>query len=405
MPQWRWEDRINVDRLRKERVEKLREEMKKNGIGTYLCFDAPNIKYLTDIHQPKLLEKVALHENVIFPRTGDPILYTWGSRWKRIRDELAPWLKGNVKPGFRLGFYLMRNAYPEDFIADLKKTMAEHGVSNEAVAIDMPVISLDLKQIFEKGGIRVVDGGPFIRKARMIKTPDEIECQRIASSVCDEAYARMREAIRPGIREYELESIAIDTALKRGADEAMAILVCSGENTTPNMGGASDRPLRRGDLIFFDLADISWKGYRVCYYRTFSCGKPTQRQKDNYQECMSLTYKAIEKVKAGVSSAEIVKAWPPPEHWGAKTWWEISECAIGHGIGLWVQEAPGISPLISIQHPITLEENMVIALETWYGDKQHPTDGARFEETIVVKKEGYELLTLWPKDEITEAFF
>jgi Xaa-Pro aminopeptidase len=404
MPQWRWEDRINLDRLRKERVEKLREEMKRNGIGTYLCFDPPNVKYLTDIHQAKLLEKVALSENVIFPRTGDPILYTWGSRWRRIRDELAPWLKGNVRPGFRLGFFLTRNIYPEEFIKDLKETMAEHGLSNEPLAIDMPVITLDLRQIFEKAGIKVVDGGPFIRRARMVKTQDEIECQRMASSICDEAYAAMREAIRPGIREYELESIAIDTALKRGADEAMAILVCSGENTTPNMAGAGDRPIRRGDLIFFDMADISWKGYRVCYYRTFSCGKANQRQKDNFQECMDLTYRAIEKVKAGVSTADIVKAWPPPEHWGAKTWWDISECAVGHGIGLWVQEAPGISPLFSVEYPVTLEENMVIALETWYGLKEHPTDGCRFEETLVVKKDGYEILTKWPKDEITEAY-
>lgn len=403
MPQWRWEDRIQLDRMRKERVEKLREEMKKNGIGTFLCFDPPNIRYLTDIHQAKLLEKVALSEHVIFPRTGDPILYTWGSRWRRIRDELAPWLKGNVRPGFRLGFHLTRNIYPEEFIQDLKRTMAEHGLSKEPLAIDMPVITLDLRQLFEKAGIEVVDGGGCIRRARMIKTQDEIECQRMASAICDEAYAALREAVRPGIREYELESIAIDTALKRGADEAMAILVCSGENTTPNMAGAGDRPIRRGDLIFFDLADISWKGYRVCYYRTFSCGKATARQKENYQECLDLTYRAIEKVKAGVSTADIVKAWPPPEHWGAKTWWDISECAVGHGIGLWVQEAPGISPLFSVEYPVTLEENMVIALESWYGTKDHPTDGCRFEETMVVKKDGYEILTRWPKEEITEA--
>jgi len=404
MPQWRWEDRINLDRMRKERIEKLRKEMEKEGIGTFICFDPPNVRYLTDTHQAKLLEKVALAENVIFPRTGDPILYTWGSRWRRIRDELAPWLRGNVRPGFRLGFYLTRNIYPEDFISDLKKTMADYGLSNEPLAIDTPVITIDLRKIFEKAGIRVVDGGPSIRRARMIKTQDEIECQRMASSICDEAYATLREAIRPGIREYELEAIAIDTALKRGADEAMAILVCSGENTTPNMGGAGDRPLRRGDLIFFDLADISWRGYRVCYYRTFSCGKASQRQKENYKECLDLTYRAIEKVKAGVSTADIVKAWPPPEHWGAKTWWDISECAVGHGIGLWVQEAPGISPLFSVQYPTTLEENMVIALESWYGTKEHPTDGCRFEETMVVKKDGYEILTKWPKDEITEIY-
>lgn len=405
MPQFRWEDRINLDRMRKERVEKVRAQMKKEGIGTFLCFDPPNMKYLTDMYLGGLCEKVtALSQNVIFPRTGDPIFYAWGSRWRRMRDELTPWLKGNVRPGFRLGFYLAREIYPEDFINDLKGVMAEHGLSNEPVAIDMPIITLDFKQIFEKAGIKVVDGGSTMRKVRMTKTEDEIACQRMASAIDDEVYSAFQEAIKPGIKEYELWSLGVDVALKRGADEAPTILVCSGENTSPNMGGAGDRPIRRGDLIFFDLADIAWKGYHVCYYRTFSCGKPTRRQKENYKECLDLTYKAIEKVKAGVSTAEIIKAWPAPEHWGAKTWWDISECAVGHGIGLFVQEAPGISPLFSAQYPVILEENMVIALESWYGQKEHPTDGCRFEETLVVKKKGYEILTKWPKDEITECY-
>ena len=170
------------------------------------------------------------------------------------------------------------------------------------------------------------------------------------------------------------------------------------------MGGATDRPLKTGDLIFFDTADIAWRGYHVCYYRTFSCGKASQRQKEYYKECLDLTYRSIEKVKAGVTTADICRAWPSPEHWGAKTWWDISECAVGHGIGMSIQEAPGITPLFSFDYPVTLEENMVIALESWYGSREHPTDGCRFEETLVVRKNGYELLTKWPKDEITECY-
>jgi len=75
------------------------------------------------------------------------------------------------------------------------------------------------------------------------------------------------------------------------------------------------------------------------------------------------------KVKADVTTSELCKTWPGPEHWGAKTWWEISEAAIGHGIRLTTQEPPGITPLFSIEHPVALEENMVIALESWYGSR------------------------------------
>lgn len=45
MPRWRREDRINLDQMRKERVEKLCGEMKREGIGTCLCLDPSKEKY------------------------------------------------------------------------------------------------------------------------------------------------------------------------------------------------------------------------------------------------------------------------------------------------------------------------------------------------------------------------
>jgi Xaa-Pro aminopeptidase len=99
MPQFRWEDRIDLARMRKERIEKLREEMKKDGIGTYVCFNVANCRYLTDVYPAPLVEKIALSNNVVFPRTGDPILFEWGQIDRRVKHELAPWLKGKVRPG------------------------------------------------------------------------------------------------------------------------------------------------------------------------------------------------------------------------------------------------------------------------------------------------------------------
>lgn len=406
MPKFGIEDRVNLDRMRRERVERVREQMKMDGIGAMICFCPDNIKYLIDDiwQRVQIGGGVQLARNVLMVRTGDPVLFEWGQINKRVNAEF-PWLKGSVRPGWRLGFFLGRGIYPEAFMDDLKRTLAEHGLSNEPVAIDMPVITLDLRRVFEKGGIKVVDGGSCMSKARMIKTEDEINCQRKASAICDGVFAALRDSLRPGVREFDLASIGAKVALEHGADDLVQFTCNSGENTNPNMHTCTARIINNGDLIFFDLWPISWHGYRVCYYRTFCCGKANQRQKEFYKECLELTYMPIRKVKAGVTTAELCKTWPGPEHWGAKTWWEISEVAIGHGIGLRVQEAPAITPLFSLEYPTTLEENMVIALETWYGSrKEPPVEGCRFEETGVVTKDGYEVLTKWPKDEITEAY-
>jgi len=400
---YRPEDKVNLERMRRERVEKARAQMEKDGIGAYLCFGHANIKYLTDTFTPMVF--LFFNRNVLFPRTGDPMLYEWGSRYGRVRDELAPWLKGKVYPGWRIGAYLMDGREPTAFLDDLKKVLSEHDVINEPLAIDMPVITLNFAEFFKNVGLTVMDARPSLSKARMVKTQDEIECMRITCAITEEAFDAAREAIRPGVRESDLAAIVNDVFMRRGSDGPDEPNICVGENTHPNMMVYNMNTIRPGDMIFLDLHN-RWRGYHSCVYRTFTCGRATQQQKELYEETRSLTYKAIEQVKAGVTTADICKVWPEPEHWGFKTWRECSENAIGHGIGLDIHESPMITPLFSLEHPVTLQENMVIALETYYGTLPMggPGEGARTEEDVLVTKDGYEILTKWPIDEITEAW-
>jgi len=404
MSLYREENRIDLGRLRRERVEKARAQMEKEGIGAYLCFDPANIGYLTDTYTYRL--EPLLARNVLFPRTGDPILYEWGFRWQRVRDELAPWLKGNVRPGWRLRFFLNRGVKPTEFLEDLKKVLRDHGVFNEPLAVDMPIVTIDFAEMLRNEGLKVIDGFPSLNRARAIKSQDEIQCMRISMSICDEIFYELQKAIRPGIRESDLAAIAAELSVKRFCDGPVDIVGCSGENTNPNMLGYSDRPIRPGDMVFVDLPGVKYKGYCSCYYRTFTCGKATQRQKEIYDECYDLLRKGMSKIKAGNTTADVCKAWPGPEHWGGKTWRDVSDCAIGHGIGLHNQEAPTITPLFSIENPITLEENMIIAIETFYGSKpgEQPRQGARIEDLVVVTKDGYENLAKWPEDKITECW-
>jgi len=400
---YRPEDKINVERMRHERVERAREQMKKDGVGAYLCFGQGNIKYLTDTFTTMVYQ--FFNRNVLFPRTGDPILYEWGSRYGRVRDELAPWLKGNVKPGWQLGRFLRDGNEPTAFLEDLKKVLGDHGVLNEPLGIDMPIVSLQFPDLFKKAGIKAVDGHGSISKARMVKTQDEIECMRMTCLITEEAFDAVRQAIRPGVRENDLNGIVNDVFSRRGSDGVDEPNICVGENTHPNMMVYNMNIIRPGDMIFVDL-HMRYRGYHSCVYRCFTCGKATQQQKDLYEETRSLTYRAIEKVKAGVTTAEICSAWPGPEHWGFKTWRECSENAIGHGIGLDIHENPSITPLFSFENPVTIHENMTIALETYYGTLPMTGrgQGARTEEDVLVTKDGCEILTKWPIDQITEAW-
>jgi Xaa-Pro dipeptidase len=76
---------------------------------------------------------------------------------------------------------------------------------------------------------------------------------------------------------------------------------------------------------------------------------------------------------------------------------------MGHGIGLALQEKPLILLPRARANPEVLEEGMAIALETWAG-KYGGKHGVRLEEQMVVTREGYDLLSLWPIDKLTQCW-
>jgi hypothetical protein len=61
-----------------------------------------------------------------------------------------------------------------------------------------------------------------------------------------------------------------------------------------------------------------------------------------------------------------------------------------------------ISRLVSLDHPVTIEAGMVIALETYWPS----TDGwsaARIEEEVVVTEMGHEIITRFPAETLLVA--
>jgi hypothetical protein len=95
----------------------------------------------------------------------------------------------------------------------------------------------------------------------------------------------------------------------------------------------------------------------------------------------------------------VVGIFPRAEEFGFPNEEAAFALQLGHGVGLCVWEKPVISRLVSLDHPETMEEGMVLALETFWPS----SDGwsaARIEEQLVVTATGCEVITRFPAEEL-----
>jgi Xaa-Pro aminopeptidase len=111
---------------------------------------------------------------------------------------------------------------------------------------------------------------------------------------------------------------------------------------------------------------------------------------------------SISLVKPGATTADIVSVWPKATDFGFPDEMAAFALQYGHGVGLSIWEKPIFSRLVSLDHPETLEEGMVFALET-YWPASDGWSAARIEEELVVTADGCEVITKFPAEELLVA--
>ena len=399
-----YEERINYDRLRTERLQRAKDQINKDGLGALITWDHANIRYLTShyVTTPTRTVEIAF---AILPRNGEPHLF--GVPTPSEAERRMPWMKGRIHPAMGAPRLMARTADDlEMIVGSIAGLLAEHGVEKEPLGLDGSTLEMLYGEAFKKAGIEAVHAKVTLDEARMIKTRDEIELMRITCANSEKAFADIVDAIRPGIRECDLVGIGIKALYEQGDDHTEDLVCCSGHNTNPFGWSFTDKPISAGDLIYIDVDGASYQGYMSCIYRTFCCGKGTAEQKELYEECRQMLYDGISAVKDGNTTYDVVDQWPDsPQYWGFDSWLDVQPYAFGHGIGLTLHDPPIISPVAkAVGFPaVELRENMVLALETWTG-KRGGKDGVRLEENVLVTKDGCEVISKFPIDNLIECW-
>jgi Xaa-Pro aminopeptidase len=392
-----WEERVNFDRLRTERLARISRLLKESELGALLCFDMNNIRYITNTTIGTwAIDK--LTRFCLLPQDDEPINWDFGVAAKH-HQMYCPWL-GDGRS--RAGISTLRGAMPpasqrpEDVARKIRIELEERGLHKEPLGVD--VIEPPVMFALQKAGLNVVDGQQLMQDARVIKTRDEITLLSTACSMVDAAYEELYRFMRPGVRENQCVGLVNKVLYDLGSEHVEGVNAISGERCSPHPHIFSDRTLRPGDLAFYDILH-SYNGYRTCYYRTLAVGSASAAQIDAYKRCRYYLDAAVNAIRPGVTTADVAKLWPKAQEFGVPNEEAAFALQFGHGVGLSIWEKPVFSRLVSFDAPEVIEENMVFALET-YWPASDGWSAARIEEQLVVTKDGCEVITRFPAEEL-----
>jgi Xaa-Pro aminopeptidase len=394
-----WEQRVDFDRLRRERLARISELLKKSELGALLCFDMNNVRYITSTHIGTWAQD-KISRFTLLPQNDDPILWDFGSA-ARHHQQNCPWLGDRA----RAGIPLMRGAMSpemgraEDVAKKIRIELEKRGLLNEPVGVD--VIEPPVMFALRREGITVVDGQELMSNAREIKTVDEITLLNMSAMMVDAAYYDLYKAMRPGMRENEAVALVAEKLYSLGSEYVEGVNAISGERCSPHPHVFSDRVLRPGDPVYYDILH-SYMGYRTCYYRTFAVSSAPRALVDAYKRCRDYLDASIELIRPGRTTAEVAAVWPRAQEFGFPDEESAFALQMGHGVGLAIWEKPMISRLVSLDHPHEIKPGMVFALETFWPS----TDGwsaARIEEEVVVTATGHEVITRFPAEQLLVA--
>jgi Xaa-Pro aminopeptidase len=394
-----WEERVNIERLRQERLARVKNALKKSEIGALLCFDMNNIRYITATH----IGTWAMDKLVRFsllPQDDEPILWDFGSA-ARHHQIYCPWLGERSRAGISTlrGATNPGSGLAEDVAKKIKRELEMRNLQNEPVGVD--VIEMPVLFALQAQGIKVVDGQQLMHEVRKIKTQDEITLLNTATMMVDAAYEELYQFMKPGVKENECVGVVSKVLYDLGSEHVEGVNAISGERCSPHPHVYTDRVLRPGDPAFFDILH-SYNGYRTCYYRTFAVGSASPAMVDAYKRSRDYMDAAISIVKPGITTADVVKLWPKAQEFGFANEEAAFALQYGHGVGLSIWEKPIFSRLVSLDHPEVIEEGMVFALET-YWPAADGWSAARLEEEVVVTKDGCEVITRFPSEKLLVA--
>jgi methionyl aminopeptidase len=245
----------------------------------------------------------------------------------------------------------------------------------------------------------------------IIKSLREIEHLKRSNAIVAEVFQEMKKAVVPGITTKELDQIAEEVILSKGAISAFKgyrgfpATLCISINEEVVHGIPGQRRLKEGDIVSLDVG-ANLNGYFGDAAITLPVGDVDEVARRLLEVTEKALYIGIEKAKIGNRLFDIsysIQAWVEAQRFS------VVRDFVGHGIGKSLHEEPQIPNFGSPHQGPRLEKGMVFALEPMVNEGSYEvkilSDGwtvvtadgkrsAHFEHTIAITDGGVEILSI-----------
>ncbi|WNV84188.1 Xaa-Pro peptidase family protein [Umezawaea sp. Da 62-37] len=241
-------------------------------------------------------------------------------------------------------------------------------------------------------GVELARAPGLVEALRVVKDDAEVEALRMACAAADRALVDLIEhgGLRAGRTEREIGRELESRMLDHGADgPSFATIVAVGANSAIPHHEPTDAVLKPGDFVKLDFGALV-DGYHSDMTRTLVLGRAADWQRDLYELVARSQAAGREALAPGVEVRAVDSA--SRRMIEDAGYGERFLHGLGHGVGLQIHEAPALSK----SGEGTLSAGMAVTVEP--GVYLSGKGGVRIEDTLVVRANAPELLTLTTKE-------
>ena len=245
-----------------------------------------------------------------------------------------------------------------------------------------------------------------------IKSSKQIDKMRESCKLTKELFLILEDKIKPGITTKELDTIAYEFYKKHGATpnflnyNGYPATICASLNDEVVHGIPSHKTvLRDGDIISIDMGCIL-DGWHSDAARTFGVGKITDEAQKLIDDTKQSFFEGISVLKHGVKLGDVshtIQTFLEERGYG------VVRDLVGHGIGRELHESPEVPNFGTAGRGVRLAAGMTLAIEPmvtagnyrvgvldddWTVVTRDGSLAAHYENTVVITRDGCEILTL-----------